>query len=81
MDLYTKEMIPQIAKDACRLNEATLSDVQAYVAERGMVAVPTELLHALQSLVIECRDEQPMDFDPLDALNTRILAARGSGTP
>lgn len=37
--LYTKELLPDIAKDACRINEASLSDIQTYLEDRGMVAV------------------------------------------
>jgi hypothetical protein len=62
------------------LPPATLGQAKPVLAEAGTVAVPIELLSDLRSLDIECRDEQPMDFRPLDALNTRILAAQGPGT-
>jgi hypothetical protein len=77
MDLYTKEMIPQIAKDACRINEATLSDVRAYLAERRMAAVPLEPTKAMMSAVHDDLLTNPEGLKANNAYRIMVKAAQG----
>jgi hypothetical protein len=58
----------------------TEQKAQAYkwAAANNYAIVPTKLLRALDDLVIECKDEQPMDSEPLDKLHKRIAAVEVS---
>jgi hypothetical protein len=63
MRLYTKELLPNIAQDACRLHEATLDDIKAFLADRGMITVNVPGLQP--------DTEGPGDLEPWNGIGDR----------